>query len=618
MLTLFRPNVKKLEAEGNVEGLIRALQYSDINEPWSHQPREVRCLAAEALGKIGGVSAIEPLIASLKDEDQTVRQESANALETLHQLGLPVIERLITTLKRDKDLEIRQVSATALETLNWQPGQDEDGATFWIVKGEWDKCREIGAPAVLPLVDALCQGDLEVQEAVARTLVQLADRRAIDPLIAVLKDRGRSVREVSASVLKKLHRLGLPVVERLIATLKSKNSEMRQAAARALETLNWQPNSDEDEATFWIVKGEWDKCEEIGWTVVIPIINAFKDKTARVSLQKYLIARLKDKQIDIRVKATEALAEVGDITVAYPLVRSLPFSCSANWRTGYSTNNSLTCVSWDSDKESDFQDYKLQVVSASKALAEIYKYEPDKLIKLFQKLRFNGRFINRSDIWMGIPIIWALCEIGNRKATETIVNWIFDLGGHIPDPSALAWTYNRFHEIRSVTYFLRDIIPPDVLPKLLGDYTDLLLDLLTWKVSSIYRELLIQGEGNFGELMSYALSTWGQNKDAEFDFSICTEALQKFCLRDTPVANNILCKFLQNPEKIELSSYKVENPTSTTYFTNYLNCGNLHTIVRVILRDRHWPHYIPSAYLDEIYFENPKTSSSPSEKQNTA
>jgi len=106
MLTLFRPNVKKLEAEGNVEGLIRALQYSDINEPWSHQPREVRCLATEALGKIGDGRAAEPLIAALKDEDRDVRWSAAEALTTIDDVR--AVEPLIAVLKDNKEFSMLQ------------------------------------------------------------------------------------------------------------------------------------------------------------------------------------------------------------------------------------------------------------------------------------------------------------------------------------------------------------------------------------------------------------------------------------------------------------------------------------------------------------------------------
>ena len=47
----------------------------------------LRLVAAEALGKIGDVRAVEPLISVLKDSNRDVRKAAAEALE---KLGMPV------------------------------------------------------------------------------------------------------------------------------------------------------------------------------------------------------------------------------------------------------------------------------------------------------------------------------------------------------------------------------------------------------------------------------------------------------------------------------------------------------------------------------------------------
>ena len=59
-----KPNVKKMKAEGDVEGLIKALSYKDS---------DVQSKIAVALGEIGK-PAVEPLIHVLKDEDSGVRK----------------------------------------------------------------------------------------------------------------------------------------------------------------------------------------------------------------------------------------------------------------------------------------------------------------------------------------------------------------------------------------------------------------------------------------------------------------------------------------------------------------------------------------------------------------
>ena len=68
----FGPNIKRLQSQRNVEGLIRALDYN--------KEASVRQAATMALGELKDPRAVEPLIAALKDSDKNVRWEAANAL----------------------------------------------------------------------------------------------------------------------------------------------------------------------------------------------------------------------------------------------------------------------------------------------------------------------------------------------------------------------------------------------------------------------------------------------------------------------------------------------------------------------------------------------------------
>ncbi|MEE9411302.1 MAG: HEAT repeat domain-containing protein, partial [Candidatus Heimdallarchaeota archaeon] len=68
----------------------------------SNSQSQVRVCATETLGKIGHPKAIEPLIATLKDEneDETVREYAVYALE---RIGKPAAEALIKALRDLKD-----------------------------------------------------------------------------------------------------------------------------------------------------------------------------------------------------------------------------------------------------------------------------------------------------------------------------------------------------------------------------------------------------------------------------------------------------------------------------------------------------------------------------------
>ncbi len=69
----FEPNIKKMIAKKDVEGLIKALK---------HKNWVVRCDAAGTLGKIKNKRAIEALIETLKDEEGLVGRKVAFALGT--------------------------------------------------------------------------------------------------------------------------------------------------------------------------------------------------------------------------------------------------------------------------------------------------------------------------------------------------------------------------------------------------------------------------------------------------------------------------------------------------------------------------------------------------------
>ncbi|MGA7076414.1 MAG: HEAT repeat domain-containing protein [Halobacteriota archaeon] len=70
-MRLFKPDVDKLRARNDVDGLIKALDDTSA---------EVRIKAAYALGKIGDSRAVEPLIRALDDAAPEVRTGATYAL----------------------------------------------------------------------------------------------------------------------------------------------------------------------------------------------------------------------------------------------------------------------------------------------------------------------------------------------------------------------------------------------------------------------------------------------------------------------------------------------------------------------------------------------------------
>ncbi len=85
---------------------------------------KVRAEAASALGRMGDLRAVEPLIVALKDEDRYVRSSVAQALGSLGDKR--AVEALTAAMKDDEDSRVRQWAAEALRKLGRQPGTDVD------------------------------------------------------------------------------------------------------------------------------------------------------------------------------------------------------------------------------------------------------------------------------------------------------------------------------------------------------------------------------------------------------------------------------------------------------------------------------------------------------------
>ncbi len=100
-----RPRVEKLKAEGNLQGLIKTLEYSS-----SWGAGKFRQRAAEALGEIGDVQAVGPLVAALKNY-KDIRQAASQALV---KIGPVAVEPFVAAIK-DLSTLVLEETATQME-----------------------------------------------------------------------------------------------------------------------------------------------------------------------------------------------------------------------------------------------------------------------------------------------------------------------------------------------------------------------------------------------------------------------------------------------------------------------------------------------------------------------
>jgi HEAT repeat protein len=142
------------------------------------------------------------------------------------------VKGLVKALCYQKDYRVCAAAAGALDALDWRPGQDKIGAAYWAGKGNWDRCVEIGAPAIEPLVALLRDRNAYLRAAVIGTLTRIGTP-GVKPLIAALKHRESGVRRAAAKVLGQIG--DARAVEPLVAALKA--DQVPNEAAIALGQL---------------------------------------------------------------------------------------------------------------------------------------------------------------------------------------------------------------------------------------------------------------------------------------------------------------------------------------------------------------------------------------------
>jgi HEAT repeat protein len=282
------PDVEKLEANKDVKGLIKALDYKkDYN---------VRRRAVEALGKIGDPKAVDPLINALKDEDEYVRKNAAGALgkigdpkavdplinalkdddigvrwrvvEALGKLGDPkavdpltnalkdenkymrqgaaealgkigdpkAVDALINALK-DEEWFMRHRAAEALGKIGWKPKDNEEKAWYLVANRDYESLK-LGKHSVDPLINALKDEDENVRKWAVGALGKIGDPKAVDPLINALNDDVNSVRKWAAEALREIG--DVRAVEPLIQAISSRElvENVRVSIAEALGMLH--------------------------------------------------------------------------------------------------------------------------------------------------------------------------------------------------------------------------------------------------------------------------------------------------------------------------------------------------------------------------------------------
>lgn len=177
-----------------VDPLIKALADSYCRED-----------AAEALGQIGDARAVEPLIEIIEVSPLPADLYIA-AARALGKIGDPrAIEPLRKAMFEKKCWECNYHAAQALSNLNWKPQTQQESILYLIYLRNGTELAKIGPGAVEPLLERLNDDRYYAVEFAVETLGKIGDRRAVEPLAAVLSNRYFDFGPQLASALTELN-----------------------------------------------------------------------------------------------------------------------------------------------------------------------------------------------------------------------------------------------------------------------------------------------------------------------------------------------------------------------------------------------------------------------------
>ena len=338
------PDVQRLEAKKDVEGLKKALAYK--------QQAQVRVAAAQALGRVGDRAEKPALTSALEDEDVQVRIAAAEALaraagssavgalvkalgdpevsptaaRLLSGMGDPAIKGLVGVLG---DRKLGPPAADVLASFG--------ASALDALLGIEDPCKraielleKIGDARAIPfLAKKLGSKDAGVSAAAMQALAALGEPawptlvQRTRTLIGTLRGEPSNIITESHHALRALAGFGKPVQQELVACLSDPG--LRENAAYVLNEIGWQPETDMLKAHFWIGRYKPELCVALGAQAVDPLIEALaysgphtRGAAARALAAladpraiKPLAAATRDKDEKVRLAAADALGEFG-------------------------------------------------------------------------------------------------------------------------------------------------------------------------------------------------------------------------------------------------------------------------------------------------------------------
>jgi HEAT repeat protein len=236
---------------------------------------------------------LDDAIAALRSEEYPAKME---ACATLGQIGGPKAQAALTAAFRDEMSMVQDDAAVALARIGGAGVEklfidslagDSFGRVRAAIRGLGEmKSRK----AVKPLIAVLRKG-FSYREEAARSLGKIGDPAAVDALAAAIP----AARSESSDMLgltaicEALAALGEPRAAKGIAPLlRDPDMQVRAAAGVALKTLGWVPVTEEERLSLALEQGDWDTLDAAGEKALPILLVSLDSERSRESAQKMI------------------------------------------------------------------------------------------------------------------------------------------------------------------------------------------------------------------------------------------------------------------------------------------------------------------------------------------
>jgi serine/threonine-protein kinase len=199
-----------------------------------------RRAAVEVLNAVGDANAIKDLVLALKDQDWWVRVRAADALGAI---GGPKVIDAVLQLLGSADEFMRRIAMEILNTtkdervFEYLVGALNDH-DWWVRERAIDALANLGDKRAVPHLIALLAVDDEATTVVIRALAQLADPRAVNPIITKLDSREDRIQREAIGALGVLANAGqLETVLKALREFSPLSADIHEAAQAVVNEL---------------------------------------------------------------------------------------------------------------------------------------------------------------------------------------------------------------------------------------------------------------------------------------------------------------------------------------------------------------------------------------------